>query len=444
MTEAKSDKSGRVTVADRTKALMRHLAIEAAHFGTAAPMEMAQFLAADRQAVSSLTLLNSARFPIGVLSPVADRMLVLTGDSGMPAAAMQQARPALGEAEFVEFENYSTAVWTDMAADHTDRIAAAMLEFLGRRDGAQPATRISAGEHQGEAGGITYRIDGTGPALLLYPAALAPSQWDPLVDRLAEEFSVIRLGGPHLGIVAMLEARGADPSYRRVLRGMLRDAAVEPTDRLLEVGCGSGVITRWLAREKLCARPITGFDLNPFMLREAAALADHEGLGDAIEFREGNAEALPFADNSFDAVLSVTVIEECDADQAIGEMARVVRPGGRVAIKVRACDMPVFWNLPVEPAIKLKAEAPIRQVAPAGCADAGLMGRLKAAGLGDVVAYPAFHGARVMQSYYEPVALSHLDATEQATWQAAKATAKAEGTFYMMHPVHCAIGVKPT
>ena len=80
----------------------------------------------------------------------------------------------------------------------------------------------------------------------------------------------------------------------------------------------------------------------------------------------------------------------------------------------------------------------------AGCADGSLMGRLKAAGLGNVVAYPAFHGGRVVQNNFEPVALSHLDAAEKAAWQAARATAKADGTFYMMHPVHCAIGVKPT
>ena len=280
-----------------------------------------------------MTLLNSGQFPIDVLSPVADRLLVLAGDSGMPAEALALARPALSEAAIVAFEDYPTATWTDMAADHADHIATSMLEFLGRRDSARPATRIDGAARKGAAGGITYRIEGAGPALLLYPAMLAPAQWDPLVERLAAEYSVIRLGGPHLGAVAMLEARGADPSYRRVLRGMLHDAAVGPQDRMLEVGCGSGVISRWLAREKLCARPITAFDLNPFLLREAGDLAEQEGLGDAVAFRQGNAENLPFDDNTFDAVLSVTVIEECDADKAIGEMARVVRPGGRVAIK---------------------------------------------------------------------------------------------------------------
>ena len=164
-----------------------------------------------------------------------------------------------------------------------------------------------------------------------------------------------------MGMVAVLEDRGSDRSSIRALNGLLHDAQVQPTDRLLEVGCGSGVIARWLAREQLCATPVTAIDLNPYLLNEARALADTEGLGGAIAFETGNAESLPYGDNSFDVVLSVTLIEECDADIAIREMARVTRPGGRVAIKVRACDMNVFWNLPVDAAIKAKADEYARE-----------------------------------------------------------------------------------
>jgi SAM-dependent methyltransferase len=223
---------------------------------------------------------------------------------------------------------------------------------------------------------------------------------------------------------------------------MLADAQIKPTDRLLEVGCGSGVISRWLAREGVCARPITSLDLSPYLLSEAQALTNRAGLGDAIAFHEDNAEALPFEDDSFDVVLSATVIEECDADKAIREMVRVVKPGGRVAVKVRACDIPTFWNLPLDPGIKTKAETPIKAVAPAGCADASLLPRFRAAGLTDVIAYPTYHGGEVLPDFYEPYALSHLTAEELEQWHIAKRAAVAEGTYYMMHPAHCAIGTK--
>ena len=112
-------------------------------------------------------------------------------------------------------------------------------------------------------------------------------------------------------------------------------------------------------------------------------------------------------------------------------------------IKVRACDMHLFWNILVDPEIKAKAETPIRQVAPAGCADASLMQRLRAAGLEEIIAYPTFHGSATLGAYYEPISLSHLNDEEQATWHTAKSAAIADGTFSVMHPAHCAIGTKP-
>ncbi len=432
-----------IAVTDRIGILMKKLGISAAHFGTSAPMELAAFMSANPNALSSMTLLNASRFPLDALSSITDRLLFFSGDAGLTGDAMQHAKAHVSDSEIVEFSDYPAAIWTDMAADHADRIAGTMLQFLARQNHARPATPLAGAERQGAAGGITFNIAGEGPALLLFPAMIAPSQWNPVVDRLAENFAVVRLGGPHLGAVAIFEDRGSDPSYRRVLRGMLHDAQVRPTDHLLEVGCGTGVISRWLAREQLCATPVTALDLNPFLLSEAQALSEREGLGDAIKFEQGNAEELPYSDDTFDTVLSVTLIEECDADKAISEMVRAVRPGGRVMIKVRACDMPVFWNIPVDPRIKAKAEAPIRQVAPTGCADASLMRRLQVAGLEEVVAYPTFHGSATLGAYYEPISLSHLNDEERAKWHTAKSRAIADGTFSIMHPAHCAIGTKP-
>jgi SAM-dependent methyltransferase len=423
---------------------MRHLEVEAAHFAASAPMELGAFMATNVNAVSSLTLLNAARFPLDVLPSIADRLLAFSGDGGLCGEAMQRVKPAISGAEIVEFADYPAAVWTDMAADHADAIGGSMHTFLHRQDQRRPATKIWKSPQDGIVAGISFQISGAGPVVLLFPAALAPSQWDPVIDDLEKDFTVVRLGGPHLGMVAVLEDRGRDRNSIHALRSMLQEAQVQPTDRLLEVGCGSGVITRWLAREQLCATPITALDLNPFLLREARALAAEEGLGDTIVFETGNAESLPFGDNSFDVILSVTLIEECDADKAISEMVRVGKPSGRVAIKVRACDMNVFWNLPVEAQIKAKADQPIRQVGPNGCADASLLPRMQRAGLKSVIAYPTFFGGAAHQDYFEPIVLSRLDANEKVAWRAAKETALAEGTYYMMHPAHCAVGTKPS
>ncbi len=89
---------------------------------------------------------------------------------------------------------------------------------------------------------------------------------------------------------------------------------------VLEVGCGTGLILSRLAR---VARRAEGIDLSPGMLDKAR----ERGLS----VREASATALPFADASFDLVVSFKVLAHVpDIGLALSEMARVCRPGGRV------------------------------------------------------------------------------------------------------------------
>jgi hypothetical protein len=67
---------------------------------------------------------------------------------------------------------------------------------------------VSPPEGEGEVAGITYRVRGSGPPLVLMPLDLTPSQWEPLIEPLRTRYCTICLGGPLLGVVAILEARG--------------------------------------------------------------------------------------------------------------------------------------------------------------------------------------------------------------------------------------------
>jgi ubiquinone/menaquinone biosynthesis C-methylase UbiE len=110
------------------------------------------------------------------------------------------------------------------------------------------------------------------------------------------------------------------------------------------LSCGSGALDRLFARRYGAANPLTAADVNPFLLREAVSLAIGEKVDATITFCEANAETLPFEDASFERLFSVTVLEECDADRALAEMKRVVKPGGRVGVVVRANDLPQWWH----------------------------------------------------------------------------------------------------
>ena len=96
--------------------------------------------------------------------------------------------------------------------------------------------------------------------------------------------------------------------------------------RVLDVGCGDGVLGAALARRGAL---FTGVDTDPRMLEAARRRAESESL----DFVHGRAEALPFADATFDRVVGVTVL--CfvrETDRAISEMARVLKPGGHLVI----------------------------------------------------------------------------------------------------------------
>ena len=122
--------------------------------------------------------------------------------------------------------------------------------------------------------------------------------------------------------------------YDRIADGLtistdqtLRVAKIRPGERVLDLATGTG-ITAIAARER--GAKVTGVDLTPELLAVARKKAQDEGFAD-IDFREGDAEALPFADATFDVVLSTCGhMFAPDQPKVAAELARVTRPGGRV------------------------------------------------------------------------------------------------------------------
>ena len=121
------------------------------------------------------------------------------------------------------------------------------------------------------------------------------------------------------------------PGGERLTLRLAQLAGVERGTRVLDVACGSGDTALLLARELDCV--VVGVDLGARAIEQAAVAARAAGFEDRARFALGDAEALPLADGGFDVVLS-----ECslctfpDKGRAVAEMARVVRPGGTIAI----------------------------------------------------------------------------------------------------------------
>ena len=429
-------------VEERVVELLRGLGIEKAHVAAYLPGDWSGLLERHPSTVASLTLICPRGMKTDVLRPHARRLLIVSGDGGNVVGDLMRAVDGLPGATVKMLRDYFSPMWADVMADRTGEVESAMLEFLALRESESPASSVRLPEGEGEEGGISYTVRGSGPPLLLFPLGLAASQWDPLLPALAERYTTITLGGAYLGMVAFLETRG--PGYLRVVRNVVDEVGLDPGQTVLEVGCGAGTVARWLARYTGQRNPIVGADINAYLLREAAKLATSEGLDGVIEWQSADGEELPFADGRFDAAMAFTVMEEGDADAMLAQLVRVTRPGGKVAAIVRSLDMPWWVNLALRPELKHKAQTGYGDVVRGGCADAGLYERLERAGLEDVVMLPQYatyaSGERLQQQQ-ERMA-SRLTPEEAEEWR--QAIAAAGNQFFISQPFHSAVGTKPS
>lgn len=425
--------------------LFRQLGLDRVHLAARVAADWRGLATTRPETIASLTLVCPTGLDATPLGALTSRVLVLTGDQGTPAEAISKAMPAHPEASIITLNDYYGHPRADLLTDRAEDIGAAMLAFLARMDQLHAVKPVRLPAQEGELDGISYRIQGAGAPLVLLPLGLAASQWEPLLPRLSAQYCTLTLGGAILGSVASLEARGRSTGYLGVVRNLIAEIHLHPGETILDVGCGSGVLDRWLARHTGGAHRITAVDIHRTLLREAAALATKEGLAEHIEFREGNAEVLPFGDNSFDVTMSATVMELLDAERMLREMVRVTRPGGRVGVVVRAIDMQSFVNVPVRAELKMKIAALPNGLAGArGCADGSLYQRFRNAGLQDVQMLPqlaTYAGARAHAADERIEAA--LSPAELAEWHTAVTQAEAEGTFFIALPFHCAVGTVP-
>ena len=99
-------------------------------------------------------------------------------------------------------------------------------------------------------------------------------------------------------------------------------------ERALDLGSGTGTYSLWLARNGL---NVTALDQSVEMLKVAKGKAEKQGV--SIDFRNGDAHKIPFEDNTFDLVVSVTAVEFMDEPQSVlQEAMRVLKPGGRLVV----------------------------------------------------------------------------------------------------------------
>ncbi|HEY5634781.1 MAG TPA: class I SAM-dependent methyltransferase [Burkholderiaceae bacterium] len=173
---------------------------------------------------------------------------------------------------------------------------------------------------------------------------------------------------------------------------------------ILDVGCGTGVLTSRIAAATISAR-VTGVDVSePFLAYARASVRNSR-----VAFERADAGALPFADATFDQSLSLLVISFlAQPSQAAGEMRRVTRPGGTVAActwDAKGLELSsIFW----QEAERLDPSAGSRAERPRHSNSQGQLEQLwRAAGLHDVVEVPLRIGTEFesFNDFWEPFLL---------------------------------------
>lgn len=143
-------------------------------------------------------------------------------------------------------------------------------------------------------------------------------------------FQDVDRSGDAGAFVVYLDTMGAVAAVQAYKQRILGALGLRAGMRALDVGCGTGDDVRAMAAIVGASGRAVGIDVSDALLAEARKRAEADGV--AIELRAGDAHALPFGDGSFDVVRTERVLQHVqDPAGVLAEMARVARPGGRIA-----------------------------------------------------------------------------------------------------------------
>ncbi len=117
------------------------------------------------------------------------------------------------------------------------------------------------------------------------------------------------------------------------LRAMIAALPLQADSRVLDLACGAGTYTRWLAERIGPEGQVIGIDIDPAFLKAAQEHLSSSRIAERVVFQQGDSSGLPFAEHYFDVVwCAQSMYSLPDPLAALQELHRVVRPGGTVAV----------------------------------------------------------------------------------------------------------------
>jgi 2-polyprenyl-3-methyl-5-hydroxy-6-metoxy-1,4-benzoquinol methylase len=134
-------------------------------------------------------------------------------------------------------------------------------------------------------------------------------------------------------MAARLENRAKHPFFRGVIADYIGDLEPERIEHALEIGCGTGVVSRRLAATEGFRGAITATDMSAYLIEAARRHAAAEGVGERITFDVGSATELRAGNGAYDLIIAHTLFSHAaDPVAILRECARLLRPDGRLLI----------------------------------------------------------------------------------------------------------------
>ena len=171
-----------MTIAERLEQLMQHLDIEKAHVAGMMLSDWGEFATTYPDKIASLTVISWGTDRRG--SAYATRLAASWSAIGDQAPDAEEKNRkylmSLPGMEQTILQGHAGLPWDDVILDYRDEVGSAMMDLMKKRSQSQDGKAISLAEGEGEVAGITYKVQGAGPPLILLPLCLSPSQWTPL------------------------------------------------------------------------------------------------------------------------------------------------------------------------------------------------------------------------------------------------------------------------
>jgi SAM-dependent methyltransferase len=245
------------------------------------------------------------------------------------------------------------------------------------------------------------------------------------LDKAPDVVSYIRALEAFDGIAQLQELKSISLGRAELARGC----------SILDVGCGFGLETLRLARQVLPGGTVAGIDKSADFIAEAERRASAAGL--KIDYRAGDAGSLPYPDGSFDFVRSERLLIYLDdPEQAVREMKRVAKPGGRLAF-IEPDFSTTTINLPDRPTVRRALDHEVETAVVKSWLPGPLLAMLGELGLADirvdtrVVIFPQDLAATYFSSVGNHAAeAGALTSDELAAWLNAIADLKVAGRLF--------------